>query len=945
MKKRNCIVWMLVLLMVLALFPGVSFAEPPVGPCPGKDSARNGGNHFWNQTGHVDPTCTEPGYTTYQCVYCGQIHMDNIPALGHDWAPGNVIKAPTCTEMGTVQYVCRRDHSHVYQKNLLALGHDWTEWYILKAPTLGKEGIEERKCQRCGLTEQRPIPPLGAKEKYSLSLVMVQTSPSGNTFDYETFMDEVSGGIILIYDTTLVNTGTEPLNIRDFVGGRGETAYISTISLYPGESYSFPLPWAMNVADIIPGSASETLFGATDYSFYFFGDSFDGEEHVCCSNTVSFGYRIKTPAGFDEWAPPSESAVMVEKNELSASADPNGYQLGETIFYNLFMENIGAQPLQGVTLLDCLNGGAEEALMTSDLAPGEGWPFVYEHTVTPEDVNQGFVANYAIVRWTDPDSGETMEEKSQTVIVPVLNKASLLVTKAVEGGPANGMYYIPGETVHYKVTVHNNCDITQKAIMVVDPLVGQTQTCPDLAPGESVTLDFYYEVTEYDAVLGYVDNYAFAMEVPDAISNTVRVDAGFDGPFGVITALEVIKVETSIPQNPQGYVKGETITYEITVKNAGETVIAEGTVHDSLKEGSGEIGAFENLYPETSRTYTFSYVVTEKDVNSPSRKVINQAAVWYDLGGHGALQTSNEVESPVWGEDPYGFEDDDEPPLHGVDCCTRTLTGKGTGGDAFTIHFCGEHLKLQAEQDALLAAAVSEEQQLSALRTARSAWQSAMDTMYENARAQVNSTTAAALMGQELAWKEYMETYEALLTNCYPNAPLTVARELLEETRDMCVDLCYELHKAPEKRPDSILGKYDALHAAGSGHICERTWGELSGAELSYGEVFCQEHADTDAKIILLANSAFNKDGRAAAFLRAQRLWQSMMDSRTNARYKAADKDTRALIAKNRKAFDKYLNARKALLTILYPGQPDVVAEILARTILNKEMDLCMLWR
>ena len=69
------------------------------------------------------------------------------------------------------------------------------------------------------------------------------------------------------------------------------------------------------------------------------------------------------------------------------------------------------------------------------------------------------------------------------------------------------------------------------------------------------------------------------------------------------------------------------------------------------------------------------------------------------------------------------------------------------------------------------------------------------------------------------------------------------------------------------------------------------------------------------------------------------------MNTRTNARYKAADKDGKALIAKNRKAFDKYLAARKALLTFLYPNQPDVVAQIIARVIQDKEMDLCGLWK
>ena len=42
---------------------------------------------------------------------------------------------------------------------------------------------------------------------------------------------------------------------------------------------------------------------------------------------------------------------------------------------------------------------------------------------------------------------------------------------------------------------------------------------------------------------------------------------------------------------------------------------------------------------------------------------------------------------------------------------------------------------------------------------------------------------------------------------------------------------------------------------------------------------------------------------------------------------------------------NKYLIARRALLNALYPDQPDVVAQVIARVIQDKEMDLCGLWK
>ena len=974
MKLRKCIALLLLVVMVLALAPSVTYATPPLGPCPSPYSSRNGGNHNWRHTGHKDPTCTEAGSDTYRCGYCDQLYTDTIPPLGHDWSgpqvvkaptcfdaglnhyvcrrnsshqydevvpalghnwgPPQVVKAPTCTEDGLTRYVCQRNDNHTRDFTAPALGHDWSDWYVAKEPSLLEEGIEERVCQRCGLTEQRAIPMLGQKEDYSLTLIMTQAVPAGDTFAYDDVFGEGSG-VALLYNVTLINTGKGPMNVRDFVGGNGVSSTIDTQVLEPGQSASFSLPWTLTDEDIIPGSASETLAGAAHFDFFFFGDDFDGDQ-VCCSNTVSFEYKVKNPEGFEDWDMPSESTVEVWKELLYGPSDPNGWQLDETLVFVIYVRNIGDLDIEGLTICDVMDGYPEEALITVNLPVDEVRAYTLLHTVTPEDVNKGYISNFGRARWADPEDGESMLCDSYDVTVPVINRAGMVVTKAVDGGPANGKYYVPGETVHFKVTVHNNTGVTQKAIMVVDPLVGETKTCPDLNPGESVTLDFDYVVTEYDAIVGYVENYAYTMEI-DGFSNTVWVDTGFDDPFGVITALEVIKEETSTPKDPRGYQLGETISYTITVKNIGETMIVEGTVHDSLASGSGEIGAFDNLYPDTSRTYKFSYKVTESDI--VNHQVVNQAFAWLD----GDVIPSEPVKSPTWSDEITEEEKKDTSGafLPGDDFCKRELTGKGPATDAFSVHFCAEHLKVAEELEALKATASEEEY----LKAARAAYLQAMDDMYEAAADKADSAAAAALMEQRLTFKAYMSTYEALLNSLYPSEPLTVARELEREARERCVDLCYDLHEAGKARPDSILGTYEALAAATSVEVCARTEGERQEAELAYTEVLCAAHAAIDEKVAALTGSAQNGEARTNAFLRAQRMWQTAMDTRTNAHYKAADKDGRALIVKNRKALDKYLAARKGLLTVLYPDQPDVVAQVVARVIQDKEMDLCKLWK
>ena len=73
----------------------------------------------------TEPTCTEPGYTTYTCSGCGDSYVaDHTAALDHSWGAWYTVKEPTCTETGYLQRDCSRCSAHQTER-VDALGHDW----------------------------------------------------------------------------------------------------------------------------------------------------------------------------------------------------------------------------------------------------------------------------------------------------------------------------------------------------------------------------------------------------------------------------------------------------------------------------------------------------------------------------------------------------------------------------------------------------------------------------------------------------------------------------------------------------------------------------------------------------------------------------------------------------------------------------------------------------
>ena len=165
--------------------------------------------HKWNE-GKIttQPTCTEEGVKTFQCMVCGKTKTEAVAALGHNWNKDfTVDKEATCEETGLKSIHCKRcderkeittipAKGHVkgevkienatestcekggsydevvyctvcnkeLSRNTVkteALGHKWNEGKITTQPTCTEEGVKTFQCMVCGKTKTEAVAALG----------------------------------------------------------------------------------------------------------------------------------------------------------------------------------------------------------------------------------------------------------------------------------------------------------------------------------------------------------------------------------------------------------------------------------------------------------------------------------------------------------------------------------------------------------------------------------------------------------------------------------------------------------------------------------------------------------------------------------------------------------------------------------------------------------------
>jgi uncharacterized repeat protein (TIGR01451 family) len=313
---------------------------------------------------------------------------------------------------------------------------------------------------------------------------------------------------------------------------------------------------------------------------------------------------------------------------------------GETISYQISVRNAGKQPLCCLKVSDYIGNIGDGPVNRPFyymldyreipcLDPCEWYNYTVEYTV-PADwtcMNGEWLYNSVYVMGKACWPCEMMQGYDYTMTKIVDIQPTIEVEKSVYCKP-NGMpieFAVPGQMVWYKFTITNpNCKALG-CIEVEDETLGFYQIIPCMEPFEVVDIwvpftvpaDWSYcEDGEVIENMVEVSAWACTKRVSDSDSMSLMIWDPMD--------LRISKTADKAEAMP-----GETITYTITVWNAGSKVLSSVMIVDEMLNFCETI---ECLMPCASETYTLTYTVPEDWAFCCHGEWINNTVTAWALG-------------------------------------------------------------------------------------------------------------------------------------------------------------------------------------------------------------------------------------------------------------------------------------------------------------------------
>ena len=337
---------------------------------------------------------------------------------------------------------------------------------------------------------------------------------------------------------------------------------------------------------------------------------------------------------------PSEPSFTVEKLQKVGADSYTKFELtgaiGQTVDYEVIVKNTGNTTLTFGALKDAgcegVAGGATE------LASGASTTFTCSHKLTAA----GPYSNQASIEGNEG----TGTEDSNTVTANVPSEPSFTVEKLQKIGA--GSYTTSevtgaiGDTVDYEVIVKNTGNTTLTFGALSDGgCEGVTGGASELASGEAATFTCSHKLTgtgKYSNAASITGNEGTGSET----SNTVVANVPSEPAFTIEKEQKLSGEGTYTKFELTGAI-GQTVDYEVIVKNTGNTTLTFGALSDGGCEGV--TGGASELASGEAATFTCSHKLTG------TGKYSNAASI---TGNEGTgSETSNTVITNVASEPAF----------------------------------------------------------------------------------------------------------------------------------------------------------------------------------------------------------------------------------------------------------------------------------------------------
>ena len=966
MKRKlfAVLIWMLVACM---LVPG--FAE---------DGGASGDTHthqeFRSDRECEEPTCENSGKNVYRCEICGDVlRTETVPALGHNWGDWEIQAEATCLEAGVEIRTCMRCNKATDTRTISPKGHAWSSWTVTKAATCADDGEQTRTCSACGKQETQTISKNNAHQfgEWTVTKAATCSEDGVQTRSCSVCGKQESNIIPKTGEHSWSNwtVSKEPTCLMTGMKTRKCTVCGKTENSYVDKQEHQWSEWTTRKEPTCTERGKQQRYcarcGATEnMDIKALGHEAEewtvtkeptcqkvGEKEGAC---IRCGKKLtkklnRVDHDYGEWETVTEASDFSKgkqesvcrfcKRKKTAEYYPEG-----TLAKDLDNDPEAVRELQAELaalgfLKKDITGTYDKATIEAVKKAQKGLGLKQDGICWP-GLSKVLGLKKALSAAAAEANAETQGgigkggDEEGTGLSPSNFKLQLEVKKT---SPKKDYYFL-GDELTYEWTLTNasksSCKKTKMYAYDIKKGIKQKgeaiEEIGTLKPGESATGTFTYTVTDEDVLTG---KFSFGFISKGSIggkaeSNPVMfTHFASEGIGGVIVEKKVI----STPDNGSFYEEGEEIRYEIKVTNNMAKDIIAMELRDSLAKmddrGYRTIQSGETLAAGEACEIHFSYIVTEDDVKNT--KVTNIASVYWSTEEEEFTETRSE---PV--TVPTAPAISDRGPrfkkLAG-EACTPSLTAMGEGVAQRDLIVCTEHTETVQEAGEMMDDGDYEAASL--------LWDGETEKLYLEWEKSTSGESRRIAENEQAAFEHQMTALEDSLS--LVAGEIEAKAIVAEERMEKCIGLCYELHTAPEGRPDSASGAHTELKKGKTAKNCSRSVDYTEAGHVHLEDDQCESHTLISQLTQTLLAEAENDGERETAWLRAQSNWLFELNRMYDAWYLSAEPAQKALIAADRMSFYDLINARRETLAYMYPDDPATVAEVLANMIMHRTELIC----
>jgi uncharacterized repeat protein (TIGR01451 family) len=372
--------------------------------------------------------------------------------------------------------------------------------------------------------------------------------------------------------------------------------------LYPGDEVTATATYELTQADLDRGEVSN---------------------HAVVSGKTPDDELIDTEDDVDS---PIPGLSLVKSADVSAWHDP--VRVGDVITYTLVAENTGKVTLSDVVITDSLVGLSglvygEWPGVSGVLEPGESITATATYPLTQANLDAGHVANVAVAKGQTPDDDDaTSTDETDTEV----HGGGLDLVKTADVSKVQSPAMV-GDVITYTLEATNNGSVTLTDVVLSDPLLeGSTWTyewpgdaAGELSPGQSVTAEADYVLTQTDLDVGRVVNNALASgNTPDG--DEVKDTDQIINALTAIASVDLVKTADDSAVHTPSEV-GDLVTFSFVVTNTGTVTLNSVGIADELPglsdvvyhwPSSPDVGHV--LAPGQVMTATATYHLTQEDL-------------------------------------------------------------------------------------------------------------------------------------------------------------------------------------------------------------------------------------------------------------------------------------------------------------------------------------------